>query len=117
MTIHVYFIIVFVYEDKVFSLLSIDAICDRAINTIEIIVAIIRMIVQRCSLYSVLNRMKQVNMKIVDENNEIHCVSLNFFGSLALLFGIFVLMIATQTINVRAKIITGCFFFFFCPAE
>lgn len=45
MTIHVYFIIVFVYEDKVFSLLSIDAICDRAINTIEIIVAIVRMIV------------------------------------------------------------------------
>lgn len=54
--------------------------------------------------------MKQVNMKIVDENNEIHCVSLNFFGSLALLFGIFVLMIATQTINMRAKIIIGCFF-------
>lgn len=53
--------------------------------------------------------MKQVNMKIVDENNEIHCVCLNFLGSLVFLFGIFVLMIATQTINMRAKIITGWF--------
>lgn len=45
MTIHVYFIIIFVYKDKVFSLLPVDTICDRAINTIEIIVAIVRMIV------------------------------------------------------------------------
>lgn len=46
-------------------------------------------------------------MRVIDENNARSCVCLSFFCSMVFLFGIFALMIATQKINIREKIVTG----------